>query len=216
VFNGFFVVGLGIDPFIVTLGSASVFVAISEMISGNQVVATGIPNSFLALARDKLLGIPLPVIYAIVLAAVLWYVFDMTPAGRMLYATGGGRDAARLSGIPTRRILYICFICSALGASIAGCVFASQLGSGQPDVGGEYLLPVYAAAVLGSTMIRPGRFNVPGLIIAMFILAFGINGLELANAPAWIVDGFPGAALIVAVVLSKELGRARGSGGVAL
>jgi ribose transport system permease protein len=203
VVNGALVVGVRIDPFIVTLGSSTVFVALSELISHDQVVADKIPSSFVKLSQDTWLGIPLPVFYTALLALVAWYVLSYTPLGRMIYATGSGRETARLSGLPTNRILYGCFITSGVCAAAAGVVFAAQTGSGQPDSGSSYLLPAYAAAFLGSTIIRPGRFNVPGLLIAIGILAFGLNGLQLDNAPTWVADGFPGAALIVAVVLSK-------------
>lgn len=203
IFNGILVVAVDIDPFIVTLGSSSIFVALSELISHNQAISNDIPASFVSVGRDTLGGIPLPVFYMVGLAALLWYVLSFTPLGRMLYATGSGRETSRLSGIPTKRILYGCFIVSGLCAAGAGIIFAAEIGSGQPDSGSTYLLPAYAAAFLGSTMIRPGRFNVPGLLVAIAILAFGVNGLQLANAPTWLVDGFQGAALIVAVVLSR-------------
>jgi ribose transport system permease protein len=191
VINGALVIGVGIDPFIVTLGSSSLFVALSELISHNQVVADSIPGSFVNLGNDTWLGIPLPVFYAAVLAVIVWYVLSCTPLGRMIYATGNGRETSRLSGIPTNRIIYGCLI------------LAAETGSGQPNLGSSYLLPAYAAAFLGSTIIRPGRFNVVGLLIAIGILAFGVNGLQLDNAPTWVTDGFQGAALIIAVALSK-------------
>jgi ribose transport system permease protein len=203
VINGALVIGVGIDPFIVTLGSSSLFVALSELISHNQVVADSIPGSFVNLGNDTWLGIPLPVFYAAVLAVIVWYVLSCTPLGRMIYATGNGRETSRLSGIPTNRIIYGCFIFSGLCAAIAGVILAAETGSGQPNLGSSYLLPAYAAAFLGSTIIRPGRFNVVGLLIAIGILAFGVNGLRLDNAPTWVTDGFQGAALIIAVALSK-------------
>jgi len=70
-------------------------------------------------------------------------------------------------------------------------------------VGAQYLLPAYAAAFLGSTMIKPGRFNVPGLLVGISILAIGINGLQLRGIPFWVIATFQGGALILAVVFSK-------------
>jgi ribose transport system permease protein len=203
VFNGILVVAVDIDPFIVTLGSSSIFVALSELISHNQAISNNIPASFVNIGRDTIGAIPLPVFYMVGLALLLWYILSFTPLGRMLYATGSGRETARLSGIPTKRILYGCFIVSGTCAAAAGIILAAEIGSGQPGAGSTYLLPAYAAAFLGSTMIRPGRFNVPGLLVAIAILAFGVNGLQLDNTPTWLVDGFQGVALIVAVVLSR-------------
>jgi ribose transport system permease protein len=92
---------------------------------------------------------------------------------------------------------------SALGAAIAGILFAAQAGSGAPGVGDSYLLGAYAACFLGATIIRPGRFNVAGLIVAVLIIAIGVNGLQLWGVPFWVTQTFQGVALLVAVVITK-------------
>ena len=68
-------------------------------------------------------------------------------------------------------------------------------------------MPAYATAFLGATIIKPGRFNVGGLVVAMLIIAVGINGLQIMGIPFWVVDVFQGTALIVAVLLTKLQGR---------
>jgi ribose transport system permease protein len=209
LFNGFLVVRLGIEPFIVTLGSGSVFIGISQLIANGKVVSESIPTGFTDLGRGEPLGIPAPIIYVAVLALILGYVFVLTPLGRKIYATGANREAARLAGVPTDRILYLAFMTSGVCAAAAGLLYAMRIGAGQPEVGAQYLLPAYAAAFLGSTMIRPGRFNVLGLLIGLAIIAIGINGLQLNGIPSWVIPTFQGAALIVAVVLTKVRGRAR-------
>jgi ribose transport system permease protein len=209
VFNGFLVVRLGIEPFIVTLGSGSVFIGISQLIANGKVVSENIPTAFTDLGRGEPLGIPAPIVYVGVLALVLGYVFVMTPLGRKIYATGANREASRLAGVPTDRILYLAFMTSGVCAAAAGLLYAMRIGAGQPEVGAQYLLPAYAAAFLGSTMIKPGRFNVLGLLIGLAIIAIGINGLQLNGIPSWVIPTFQGAALIVAVVLTKVRGRTR-------
>lgn len=201
--NGLLVVRLSIDPFIVTLGTGSVFLGISQYIADGKVIAEDIPTAFTDLGRGETLGIPNPILLVIVLSVIVYYLLELTPFGRMVYATGAGRDAARLAGVPTNRLLYIAFLSSAFFASLAGLVYVSRIGSGQPDVGAQYLLPAYAAAFLGSTMIKPGRFNVPGLLVGISILAVGINGLQLRGIPFWVIATFQGSALILAVVFSK-------------
>lgn len=201
--NGLLVIRLSIDPFIVTLGTGSVFLGISQYIADGKVVSEDIPAAFTDLGRGETFGIPNPILLVIVLALIVFYLLELTPFGRMIYATGAGRDAARLAGVPTNRLLYIAFLSSAFFASLAGIVYVSRIGSGQPDVGAQYLLPAYAAAFLGSTMIKPGRFNVPGLLVGISILAIGINGLQLRGIPFWVIATFQGGALILAVVFSK-------------
>jgi len=207
LFNAILVVRLRIEPFIVTLGSGSVFIGISQLIAGGKVISEHIPSGFTDLGRSEPLGIPAPIIYVLALAALLGYVFVMTPLGRKIYATGANRDAARLAGVPTDRILYLAFMTSGVCAAAAGLLYAMRIGAGQPEVGGQYLLPAYAAAFLGSTMIKPGRFNVLGLLVGLLIIAVGINGLQLNGIPSWVIPTFQGAALILAVVLTKVRGR---------
>jgi ribose transport system permease protein len=209
LFNAILVVRLRIEPFIVTLGSGSVFIGISQLIANGKVISEHIPKGFTDLGRGEPLGIPAPLIYVGVLALVLGYVFVMTPLGRKIYATGANREASRLAGVQTDRILYLAFMTSGVCAAAAGLLYAMRIGAGQPEVGGQYLLPAYAAAFLGSTMIRPGRFNVLGLLIGLAIIAIGINGLQLNGIPSWVIPTFQGAALILAVVLTKLRGLGR-------
>jgi ribose transport system permease protein len=203
VINALLVVRAKVDPFIATIGTSSVFLGISEVIANGETISKNIPSAFTAIGRTEIFEVPLTTVYLIVLAVAVWYLLDHTPFGRNLYATGAGREAARLSGVPTSKIIAISFLASALFATLAGVVYAARLGSGPPNTGASYLLPAYASAFLGSTMIRPGRFNVPGLIVALFIVAVGINGLQLYGIPFWVVDTYQGLVLIVAVVLAR-------------
>lgn len=204
--NALLVVKLKIDPFIATIGTGSIILGMSQLIAHGETLSEHVPDAFTTIGRTKVGGMPITVVYALVLALLVWYLLRYTPLGRMVYATGAGREAARLSGVRTDRILVLAFLFSALCAGVAGVVFAARIGSAPPDVGSSYLLPAFATAFLGSTIIQPGRFNVVGLLVAIFIIAVGINGLQLMGIPFWVVATFQGAALIVAVVLSRLRG----------
>jgi ribose transport system permease protein len=91
---------------------------------------------------------------------------------------------------------------------------SSALGTGDPTIGPGYLLPAFSAAFLGSTQFRGGRFNVWGTVLAVYVLATGVKGLQLAGAPIWIPDLFNGVALLLAVGLAKYQGTARRAGAV--
>jgi ribose transport system permease protein len=201
--NGLLVVKARVDPFIATIGTSSVLLGISEAIANGTTISFNIPTAFTNIGRDNVWKLPETLIYMLVIAAILWYILDHTPFGRRVYATGAGREAARLAGVRTDRTIFIGFIASAFLATLAGVVYGAYLGAGPPDVGSNFLLPAYAAAFLGSTMIRPGRFNVPGLVLALFIVAIGINGLQLYGIAFWIVDLYQGMILIIAVVISR-------------
>jgi ribose transport system permease protein len=139
----------------------------------------------------------------LVIAFVLWWLTAHTPAGRFLYAIGGNPEAARLSGVRIRSYTTVALVISATIAGAAGIMFASLNGPSL-NFGGTLLLPAFAAAFLGSTQLIPGRFNVWGTLLAIFVLATGVQGLQLVSGASWLNDMFNGVALIIAVALSIQ------------
>jgi ribose transport system permease protein len=210
--NASLVAGVGVDSFIATLGITSVLTAVVTAISGGNTVI-GLPASFQSIATDKVFGVALPVFYLLVLAIVMWFVLEHTPLGRRVYATGGNAEAARLSGVHTKRVIVGALILASTIAATAGVLGSARVAAGSPDVGVGYLIPAFSAAFLGSTQIRPGHFNVWGTILAVYVLAIGVRGLQLAGAPFWLPDLFNGLALVIAVgaarLASPELGAGR-------
>jgi ribose transport system permease protein len=200
--NGLLVIRLKVDSFIATLGMSSVLAALAFKVTDGQQIVNGIPQSFLNLYTSSLAGIPNPVIYLVVAAAIIWFVLEYRPIGRYIYAVGGNKQAARLAGVRVDRIIFGTFIIGGLFAGLAGVLLASELGIGDPNSGPPYLLPVFSAVFLGTTQIRPGRANVVGTLIAIYLLAVGVKGLQLAGAPSYVSDLFNGLALIVAVALA--------------
>jgi ribose transport system permease protein len=192
-----------IDSFIATLGMGSILQAMIRWTSGDQTII-GLPPSFERIAGDELFGITLPVYYVVALGIVLWYVLEHTPVGRYVYATGGNAEAARLAGVRTRVIIFLGLVVAGVVAAFAGVLLASGSAAASPSVGPTYLLPAFAAVFLGSTQIKPGRFNIWGTILAVYVLATGVKGLQLVGAPFWIPDLFNGVALLLAVGLSKN------------
>jgi ribose transport system permease protein len=195
------VVVFRISSFIATLAMSSILAAFVTAVSGNQEII-GLPTSFGNWATFQLLGIQGAFWIALGLALLVWFVLEHRPIGRHLYATGGNADSARLAGVRTSRVLFGTLVCAALIAGIAGIVVTARIGTGSPTIGPPYLLPAYAAAFLGSTQVKPGRFNVLGTLIAVYTLGMSVQGLELAGAPLWLPDLFNGVALLVAVGLS--------------
>ena len=199
--NAFLVVRIRIDSFIATLGMSSILTAFAVWLSKNRSIL-GMPDSFKAIATEFAWGLNKTVVIALVLAVVLWFVFEHTAAGRYLFATGGAREAARLAGVQTDRYVWGAMVASAVVASLGGVLLAAQFGSTQAQSGAPYLLPAFAAAFLGATQFKR-RFNVWGTVLAVFVLQSGVKGLQLAGVGStWIESLFFGVALIVAVGLS--------------
>src|ERR1700742_887714 len=200
--NAWVVVGLKVNSFIATLGTNSILLAMIQWISGSKLIVDGIPASFTDLGRTTLFSLPLIVYYMLVLAAVLWYVLDYRQFGRYLYATGSNSDAARLAGVRTKMVVSISLMVSAVIATLAGIFFVMRIVASTLDAGTPYLLPAFAAAFLGATQFREGNVNVPGTLVAVYVLATGVKGLQLLGSPFWVEDLFNGVALIVAVALA--------------
>lgn len=207
--SGLLVVKLGVSSFITTLAMSTLLGGGSLWISGGAAVTENIPESLTNLGQNELFGLPLPIIYVAVLAVIGWYVFNHTPIGRKLYATGGNRTAAELSGVRTKRLVISSFLVSAGVAALAGVVTMMQAGSGSPSVGPELLLPSFAAIFLGSTTIIPGRFNVVGTVVGILLLAVGVSGLQQLGAQYYVVPLFNGGVLLLAVALSRLLAKER-------
>ena len=200
--NAVIVVKAKVTPIIATLGMGSILAAATFVVSDNQNII-GLPQGFRSIADRQIFSFPIPTVYVLVVAMVLWYLLEWTPFGRRLYATGGGEEVARLAGVRTSRYMSLAFVMAAVIAGAAGIIVTSRLGTGSPDVGPTYLLPAFAACFLGATQFRPGRFNIWGTLLAVYLLATGVKGLVYMGADFWVPDLFNGVALIVAVALSS-------------
>jgi ribose transport system permease protein len=205
--NGFVVVKLKVSSFIATLGMSSLLLAAAYWITDGKQIVSGFSEGFLNLGNTQLLGIPLPFYGMLILAAAIYILIEYLPVGRYLYASGGNPVAARLAGVRVDRIVYGSLVASSLIAGITGVVLAARIGTASPDIGPSYLLPAFSAVFLGSTQIKPGRVNVLGTLIAIYLLATGVKGLQLAGAPSYTDDLFNGAALIIAVALAARSAR---------
>jgi ribose/xylose/arabinose/galactoside ABC-type transport system permease subunit len=207
--NGFVVVGMGVDSFIATLATGSLIQSFITLMT-NQVAITDpkLTGPFAHIGQTSVAGLTLPVLYVVALASGIWFVLEHTATGRRLYATGFNVESARLAGVKTKRLRFISLVVSAVIAGFAGVVLASTLGSGDPQAGSPYLLSAYAAAFLGASQLRPGRFNAWGALIAVLLLGTGTTGLGLAGAANWTVDMFTGVVLIAALAITGAERRA--------
>jgi len=198
IVNGFLVVKVGVNSFIATLGMGTVVTAVQEIITGNSQPLAPTSTAWSNIAVLPLGGFQVVVIYALVLALLSWWFLDHTPPGRYLYAIGANREASRLAGVLVDRWIWLSLILSALVSGVAG-IFYSAANGPSLTFGASLLLPAFAAAFLGSTQLRPGRFNVWGTVIAVYVLAIGVKGLQLITGQQWLNDMFNGITLIAAV-----------------
>lgn len=191
-----------IDSFIATLGVSSVMLALTNALSGGAQILN-LPSGFSSFSTSRLFGITVPVYVMLAVGILVWYLLENTPLGRRIYATGGNEASTRLAGVRTRRVIAGSFIACGVIAAVVGLLLASRLGTGDPTSGPSFLLPAFSAVFLGATQFKAGRFNVWGTVVAVYVLAVGVKGLQLAGAATWIPDLFNGLALILAVGLAN-------------
>jgi ribose transport system permease protein len=204
--SGFFVVKLNVNSFIATLGMSQVITAF-VLKTSSQSINSAFSEGFRDIGRKELFGLPLFMYYLAVLAIIVWYVFEHTPVGRHMFATGGNPEAARLAGVRTNRLIWGSLIASGLVAGLAGIVYAWKVGNYAQTVGPGYLFPAIAAVFFGASQLK-GRPNVWGTFIALYALAWGIKGLQLTftNNTRWIEPLFQGVSLLAAVSLASRQG----------
>ena len=209
--NGLLVEVAKIDSFIATLGTGTVLYALALWHSGGRQIVGVLPDNFYALNTTMVFGLPITGYYVIVLAVVMWFVYEYTPLGRYLYAIGASPKAAALNGIPVRKYVMGSFIASGLLTALAGVLLAAKLRIGQASVGLEFLLPALVGAFLGSTTIKPGRVNVWGTVTGIVILAVGISGIQQFGGSFWVEPMFNGVTLLIAIGIAGYAQRRKGA-----
>jgi ribose transport system permease protein len=211
--NALLVTVFQVNAFITTLGTGYVFGGLAILVSGNQAIFEGVPQGLIAAGTNSVFGLALPAVYVLGLLVIAWVVMHQSVLGRYWYAVGANPDAARLAGVPVRKVTILAFVATGLLAGCAGVISVAKFGSADPVSGPELLLPAFAAAFLGSSILSDGRFSVLGTIVAAFLIAFATNGLEVLGLNVWIKPVFSGCVLIVAVALTHALRKGRGARG---
>lgn len=205
-FNGVVVAYGGVSAFIATLAVGSILTGVVLGISDSQTILSGIPDGFLAMGQGKVGPVPAPVIFLAVMALVLYVFLEQTQAGRHMYAIGGNAEAARLSGIPVKRYALVALGISAACAAIGGMVVAANLGVGRPQgVGDTYLLDAFAAAFIGASTLRPGRFHILGTVIGVLLIGVINNGLSIMGVQTFWQYVVRGVILLLAVFSASFL-----------
>jgi len=203
--NGYLVTRFRIPALIATLAVASILDGLVLAYTEGKVIFEGIPQEFIDFGRVNVFSIQVPIFYMMMVAVALWAMLKYTVAGRYLYAIGGNRNAARMSGIRVNRYIILAFVVAGVCAAFGGVIQASRNGSAQPSLGASFLLPSFAAAFLGSATLRRGEFHIVGTIIGVYLIATGASGFFILGAPYWVQYVFSGVILIIATASSGLL-----------
>jgi ribose transport system permease protein len=203
LFSGAMVTFFQVPAFIVTLAMMLAARGLSSELSRGASIYQ-VPASFLWLGGGAdLLGIPNGVLLMIVLYLAADVVMTRMTLGRYIYALGGNAEAARLSGVPVRRVLLLVYTLSGVLAGVGGIVMASRLRSGAPTYGLMYELYAIAAVVVGGTSLSGGEGKIFGTLIGAFIIAVIKNGMNLTAVTPFRQDVVFGLVILGAVLLDR-------------
>lgn len=200
--NGVIISKFKIAPFILTLGMLSIVRGFVLTITVGQPVF-GLSNTFRFLGTGNLFGIPIPLLIAIGVVFLSYLILNKTRFGRYVYAIGGNKEAARLSGINVKVIQILVYCYCGLIAGLYSIIMSSRVNSGQPNLGSGLALIAIGAVVIGGTSLYGGEGNVKGVLIGAIIMGIISNGLNLLRVSSFIQMMVNGLIIIIAVIISQ-------------
>ena len=201
--NAFFIVRVGIIPFVVTL--ATLYVGRGFGLHLSKTRAVNLPERFLDVGSSSWLGIPLPILIMIIIVLLLHLVLTYTRFGRHLYAVGEDAEKATRAGIQSPRILTIAYLICGFCAALGGFVAIAQLGAISPSFGLQNEFMAIAAAVLGGTSLFGGVGKIlPGTVIGAILIQMIQNGLVIMNADPYIYPLVTGSLIFLIVLVDSR------------
>ena len=202
--SGTMVAEFKLPAFIVTMAMMNIARGAANVYSGGR--STRITDEFFSsIGSGYLFGvIPLPVIYMVALIILFTVVLNKTKFGTYIYAIGGNRESARLSGVPIKKVEVAVFTIIGLLSAFAGLVLASRMYSGQPSVGAGYELDAIAACVLGGVSMSGGKGRISGTVFGAMVIGFISNGLNLMNVNSFWQLVVKGIIILIAVVIDSQ------------
>jgi ribose transport system permease protein len=206
--NGILIALAGLQPFIVTLGTLSLFRALALIFTGGNPVL-GLPNEFRQFFTTPILGLPVPVIIVAILAITATVLLKKTPLGEYILAVGGNEEAARVSGVPIERTKILTYMISGGLASLAAIILMARLGAAEPTLGNLWELEAIAASAIGGASLMGGKGSIFGTILGAVVLGAMRNGLTLLNVQAFYQLLATGIIIILAMLVDR-LARGRG------
>ncbi|MCF0230377.1 MAG: ABC transporter permease [Parasporobacterium sp.] len=198
--NGFLIGYLNLPAFIETLGM-SILLGGATLVITEGYSVNGLSEAFCNMGIGKILDIPIPVIVAVVMCIIMWFVLKKTRYGRHLAATGGNEQAAIVSGINTKRVKMFSYMLCSVFASIGGMLLCARFQSGQLSIGAGYELNAISAAVIGGASMTGGAGSVIGCVFGTFVLTILTNGLDILHVNAYWQNVVQGIVIIFAVLL---------------
>ena len=202
--NGLLTTVLSIPSFLITLGSLSIARGLALLATGTRPVNILDESYYAIFGEGQLLGIPVPIIWTIVVAIAGIVLLHYSTFGRQIFATGGNQTAARYTGIDTRRVKTLCLIIAGTLAGLAALVLTARSHAARPDAGAGIELDVIAAVILGGAALAGGRGTIIGALIGSLMIGVLNNGLNLVGVDPSLQLAVKGLIIWFAVALGRR------------
>ncbi len=202
--NGLFISGFGIPPFISTLGMMTLLQGVILIYTKGTPISIKI-KAYKFLGKGSILGVPVPIIILVLVFIIAHYILSYTSFGRKVYAFGGNREAARLSGINIVKTEWMVYAISGFLSGLAAIVFTARLGSAQATSGRGIEMDAIAAVILGGTSLSGGTGFVLPTVVGAMIMGVIDNVLTLMNVNPHATYIVKGAVVIIAVLIDKKV-----------
>lgn len=199
-FNGTMIAYVGFQPFIATLATVTMGSGIALAYSDGKPFTIS-DESFLKIGQGYLGAIPIPIVLLVIVVAIGLIILKTTTFGRYVFAIGGNKNAAKLSGVRTRRVELMVYVISAFCAAIVGLILSARISSGQPTAGEGYELDAIAATAIGGTSMTGGVGSLTGTIFGFVLLGLMTNSMNLLNINSFYQEIVKGILIIIAVFL---------------
>lgn len=205
--NGFIIAKFKVPAFIVTMAMMNIASGVAYVYSGGR--STRITDEFFVqIGTGYIFGIiPLPVLYMVLLIALFVFLLNKTKFGIYIFAIGGNRESARVSGVPIMSVEIAVFALTGFLSAFAGLVLASRMYSGQPSVGSGYELDAIAACVLGGVSMSGGRGRISGTVIGAMVIGIISNGLNLMGVSSFWQLIVKGVIILFAILIDTQKGK---------
>ena len=200
LYHGFFVTNLGVAPFIITLGSLSIFRGAGFVLTRGYPVLIR-DQSFRWIGQGLIGPLPVPFVMLLVIAVITGFILRFTSLGRYVYAIGGNPEAARMSGVPVVWVTRYVYIQGTVLAGIVGLIVASRMSEGLASVAVAYELTAIAAAIIGGVSLLGGIGTVPGALLGAVLMGMIDNALITLRVNPYWYNLVIGAVIIVAVTI---------------
>lgn len=201
--NGWLIAYVGFQPFIATLSTMTIGRGFALAYSNGKPYTISDPT-FIKIGQGYLGSIPIPIILLVIFCAIGLIILMMTTFGRYVFAIGGNKSAARLSGVRTRRVELFVFVISSVCAWMVGLILAARISSGQPTAGESYEMDAIAATAIGGTSMSGGIGSLTGTIIGFIIIGLLSNSMNLMNINSFYQQIVKGLLIIIAVFLDMK------------